>query len=380
MSTELDCYLIAAISGRALAASAVRGGHRVVVLDYFADRDTRGVAQACRSVVAPHALRFDRRALLAAAVELAPTEQSAGLVYGSGFEGRTKFLGRLAAGRRLCGNTPQVVAAVKDPRHFFPLLQRLGIAHPEVRFQPPVDPAGWLVKHPGGAGGGHVRHASERPARSGSYYQRFESGRILSVLILADGKRALVLGFNEQWTTAARPGTPFLFGGAVNHVALSAALTRAIDDRLQALVAATGLVGLNGVDFILRESEWLVLEVNPRPTATVELYDPDYSHGLFDAHIRACAGALPRFAAPPMAARATAVVIATAGGTLPREFNFPAWCRDLPMPGTRFAAGDPVCTVHAQAPDAGDAKGLVRTRLASLEHMLHIGATGADGP
>jgi predicted ATP-grasp superfamily ATP-dependent carboligase len=376
MNAELDCYLIAAVSGRALAASAVRGGHRVVVLDYFADRDTCAAAEACRCVVAPHALRFDRRALLAAAAELAPAAQSAGLVYGSGFEGRTALLGRLAEGRRLCGNTPEVVAAIKDPRQFFPLLQRLGIAHPEVRFQAPPDPADWLIKHPGGAGGAQVRHASQRPARGGSYYQRFEAGRTLSVLILADGARALVLGYNEQWTTTARPGTPFLFGGAVSHAALPPELTHAIADRLQALVAATGLVGLNGVDFILRDSEWLVLEVNPRPTATVELYDPDYARGLFDAHLRACAGDLLPLAAPSGVARAMAVVIAAAGGTVPIEFGFPAWCRDLPAPGMRFAAGDPICTVHADAPDAAGATALVRTRQASLEQTSLLATAG----
>ncbi len=379
MNTESGCYLVAAVSGRALAQSAARGGHRVTVLDYFADQDTGSAAEACRCVAAPHALRFDRRALLAAAAELAPAAESAGLVYGSGFEGRTALLGRLAEGRRLCGNTAEVVAAIRDPRQFFPLLQRLGISHPEARFQAPPDPAGWLVKHPGGAGGAQVRHASQRPARGSSYYQRFEAGRTLSVLLLADGQRALVLGYNEQWTTPAWLGTPFLFGGAVSHVALPPELTDAIEDRLQALVAATGLVGLNGVDFILRESEWLVLEVNPRPTATVELYDPDYASGLFDAHLRACAGDLLQVAASPGAARAMAVVIATAGGTLPGEFGFPVWCRDLPGPGTHFATGDPICTVHADAPDAAGAMAMVRTRQASLEQTLLLTTVGPGG-
>ena len=88
-------YLVAAVTGRALAASAVRGGHPVVVLDYFADRDTRALAGAWRSVVAARGMRFDQRALLTAAQELAPVP--AGLVYGSGFEGRTGLLANLLA-------------------------------------------------------------------------------------------------------------------------------------------------------------------------------------------------------------------------------------------------------------------------------------------
>ncbi len=60
-------FLVVAVTGRALAASAARGGHRVAVLDCFADRDTRELAAGCRSVVSPRALRLDSRALLRAA-------------------------------------------------------------------------------------------------------------------------------------------------------------------------------------------------------------------------------------------------------------------------------------------------------------------------
>ena len=136
--------LVAAGGGRALAASARRGGLPVVVLDYFADRDCAESAVACRSVAAARALRFDRRALLAAAEELSPSGQCGGLVYGSGFEARPTLLRDLAGRRRIYGNTPDVVRAVKDPFHLSGLLLRLGIPHPETRVTPPANPAGWL--------------------------------------------------------------------------------------------------------------------------------------------------------------------------------------------------------------------------------------------
>src|ERR1051325_6976292 len=139
-ATAMEPFLIAAVTGRALAASAARSGLPVVVLDCFADRDTRALARRCRSVVARQGLRFDARALLAAAAELAPSGRCAGLVCGSGFEGRTGLLGRLARGRRLYGGEPSVVAAVKDARRFLPLLDRLGISYPETRFTAPEPP------------------------------------------------------------------------------------------------------------------------------------------------------------------------------------------------------------------------------------------------
>jgi predicted ATP-grasp superfamily ATP-dependent carboligase len=370
MPTDSGPMLVAAFSGRALAASAARAGHRVAVLDYFADRDTCAVAVACRSVVSPRGLRFDRRRLLAAAEELAPPARSPGLVYGSGFEGRLALLGRLAEGRRLFGNPPPVVLGVRDPARFFPLLDRLGIPHPEVRLGPPADPGGWLVKQPGGAGGVHVVPADRPHARTGAYYQRAMRGRSCSALFLADGRRACILGFNEQWQSAARPDLPYLYGGAVGQITLPPAVEADLRAHLDALVSATGLVGLNGVDFLLDGTSWSVLEVNPRPTATMELYDPDYDRGLFDAHLRACGGELPPGAAPARAVRAASILHAARAWRVREGFDFPAWCHDIPRPGTRFAPGDPVCTVQAEGIDAAHAVAQVRERERTIERTI----------
>jgi uncharacterized protein len=356
-------FLVAAVTGRALAASAARRRRPVVVVDCFGDRDTRALARDCRVVVARRGgVRFDTRALLDAAAALAPPGRCAGLVYGSGFEGRTKLLARLAAGRRLYGNDPAVVAAVKDPRRFVALLDRLGIDHPDTRGTAPPAFAGWLVKHPGGAGGAHVRAAAPRRARAGSYYQRFERGRSLSALFLADGRRACVIGYNEQWAASARPGRPFLYGGAVGGIVLPSDVESDVRAKLDALVAATGLVGLNGLDFLLQPRRWLALEVNPRPTATVELYDADYAGGLFEWQLRACEGELPVRAAPARAVRAHAVVYAPRALHVTAGWAFPRWCRDVPPAGARFAPGQPFCTVHAAASDAARAVALVRRR------------------
>ena len=357
--------LIVAVSGRALAQSAGRAGYRPVVLDLFADRDTTAASSTSRRIGLPGTLRIDPARLLGAARTLAP---GADLVYGSGFEGRPGLIQRLSRGRTLYGNTPAALADVRDPARFFPLLQRLGVPHPAVRLTPPARSAGWLVKRPGTAGGTGVLPAGAATAARGDYYQRLEAGDSLSATFLADGRRARVLGFNRQWT-APRPGRPYLYGGAVGGLTPRPRLRREIEDALDALVAETGLVGLNGFDFILQAGTWLALELNPRPPATFELYDPDYPGGLFRWHLRACQGELPLRAAAPRAARAHAVVHAIAE-TDEASMKFPRWCRDLPTRGTHFAPGDPVCTVHATASDVAGAMALLRRRLHACGRAL----------
>jgi predicted ATP-grasp superfamily ATP-dependent carboligase len=359
-------FLIAAISGRALAASARRGRFRPVVLDCFADRDTRALAGTWRAVPAANTLQFDRRALLEAANALAP---GAPLLPGSGFEGRPALLARLAAGRELLGNPPEVVRAVKDPWRLFPQFDALGIPHPEVRQDLPAEPGGWLVKRAGGAGGTHIRAAGAGPRRAGDYFQRLEPGLPMSALFLADGRRALILGFNQQWAGAGRAGLPYLFGGAVSRVSLPGRLARHIAGRVDALVAATGLVGLNGLDFLLEGERWSALEINPRPTATMELYDADYELGLVHQHIEAARRALPRVARPGPS-RAQLVLHARSAWQVEPTFDFPAWCCDIPNPHTAIRPGDPVCTVLAEGAYPVEARNLVEERGRQLERMI----------
>ena len=364
-------YLIVAASGRQLAQSAARGGHDVVVVDWFADRDTCAAAQAVRRAVSRQELRFDPDTLLQAVEELAPAASCAGLVAGSGLEDAPPLLQHLTLGRRLYGNEAQVVAATKDPARFFPLLDRLGIPHPEVSLRRPPDTCGWLAKRVGGAGGAHVVPAAACGAdEDGIYFQRREDGRSLSLLFLANGRRAWIVGCSEQLHADSSLGQPFLFAGVIGGVSLPPAAEDALQAALDALVEEYALVGLNGIDFLLLDDRCSVLELNPRPTAALDCYDADFACGLFDWHLRACGGELPGFAHAPGAARGHAVVYAGARGTVQSDTRFPAWCSDLPQPGTRYAAADPLCTVHASASTPDAVRRLLAQRVAAMQHLL----------
>ena len=89
-SEQLPLLLVSA-SGRALAQSAASSGLPVVVLDLFNDLDVRELSVASRGVAAQGG-KFDARRLLATARNMCPPESCAGLVYGSGLEGRSRLL------------------------------------------------------------------------------------------------------------------------------------------------------------------------------------------------------------------------------------------------------------------------------------------------
>jgi predicted ATP-grasp superfamily ATP-dependent carboligase len=369
--------LIAACSGRMLARSAARCGLRPVVLDLYADSDTRECAAACERAP-PGRIGFEPTALLAAAERLAPPRSGYALAYGSGLDIDPDLLQRLGQGRAVYGNPPAVARLLKTPAAFFDLLRRLDIPHPEIRCEPPSQPRGWLFKPDCGEGGkGVVFCAQAAPASAGGYYQRRLPGPPLSALFLADGENARIVGFNTLWT-CGQPDHPFLFAGAVNRADLSPEQRAQVGASIARLTQAVGLKGLNSLDFMLDGAACRVLEVNPRPSATLALYDADFPEGLLARHLRACCGELGDPWASGAVARAYRVVFAAQDIVAPAAW--PEGCVDRPLPGSVVKAGEPFCSVEAEGRSRREAERWLRRRLAELALRLEPAPVGGASP
>jgi predicted ATP-grasp superfamily ATP-dependent carboligase len=116
------------------------------------------------------------------------------------------------------------------------------------------------------------------------------------------------------------------------------------------LAGAFALRGLFGVDFMWDGERAWTLEVNPRPTASLEAIETAYAVNVFDAHLRACAGELPRIEAARSAAAGKAILFATEDVAIGDSMRWlERSVRDVPQPGERIAAGRPICTVVTTA-------------------------------
>lgn len=363
--------VVIAMSGRALAQSAAKGGERVVVLDAFGDRDTRAVAEvAC--VAVDDGIAIDPERLLAAlAAEARGCELD--IVIGSGLEQTPELLSRLATHGRLYANDAPIIAALKDPELGIALLRATGWSAPVTRREPPDDRRGWLRKEVGGAGGVHVRPAGDASAGPRVYFQRVVRGRPMSVTFLADGDRAYLLGFNRLRVEALGEAA-FCYAGAVAGAHLAAALRARVQWRLDRLVRVTGLRGLAGLDFLLDGEALIALEVNPRPTATFELYDDAFPEGLVRWHRLSFERSVQEFGerllAQRGACRALGVVYARHPISIPADAAFPTWCRDVPGQGNTIAAGAPVLSVFAEAANAELAERALDARCDTVRALL----------
>lgn len=351
--------LIVAACGRALAESARRGGWSPIVIDGFADQDTRAAAARCLPAPGGSGGLNPERVC----AQLRQVPRGIGIIYGGGLEAWPELVDDLTAHGRLYGNSSRILRSVQDPEFFFGLLRVHDIPHPDTCDRAPSGPA-WLRKRVGACGGEHVWPAMAAPDSDASvYYQRYVEGQPMSALFLTDGHSARVIGFNRQWTAWEDPLAPFRYGGAASRARLSLLYAAMIEEWAGVLARELGLYGLNGVDFIATDKGPVVVELNPRPCATLELYDRDLGDGLIALHVHSCRHGLPRVIPwLQRRVRAHAMVYAQRSLRVPPGLDWPSWARDLPHAGQLIAAGQPVCSVHGEAGSVRSARAVVRER------------------
>jgi uncharacterized protein len=347
--------LLISVSARMLAELAVRDGHDVFALDHFGDLDLRALCPSV-SILRDLGGRGNMETLVDAA-ERIPAEC---VVYGAGLENRPDLVARLAAGRTLLGCAPETLRHVRDPARLGASLGAAGFAYP--RTFPAVEAAGadrarrWLRKPVRGGGGRGVRDWRGGRLTDNLLVQERISGVACSAAAVADGRAAALLGVSEQLIGRRALGARgYSWCGNLVPPRLRVGERHALIDELRAicahLAAAFGLRGVLGVDVVWDGERAWVVEVNPRPTASLETIDAAHGVRSFAAHLEACAGRLPPAAttpalADPPVAVGKAVLRATEALRVP---DTQAWAaigiRDVPHPGEAIAAGHAVCTL-----------------------------------
>ncbi|MBZ9657205.1 ATP-grasp domain-containing protein [Phyllobacterium lublinensis] len=363
LSQNKPALLIAAISGRSLAAAARRAGFRPLVADLFNDADTLALAERAVKLAGALQSGIDAHRIVPQLTRLAGDDQPIALIYGSGFERNPAIIDAVAQEFSIAGNSAETIRLVKDPVSLARLCTELRIPRPDIRFDIPDQRQEWLTKIAGGAGGSHVKRADSDASGDGRYFQRFVPGRNLSALFLADRTNAHIVGFSRQWASPSREA-PFRYGGAVRLKRYDRKNSGRIEEWLTALTKRTGLCGLCSADFVDSGPNLHLIEINPRPGATLDIFDNETTP-LIREHLRAVTGtsvSVPAYAD----SKASAIAYtARAISAFPRVV-WPAQTADHQMPGTSLEAGDPVCTVFATADSATGAMRAVKGRVKEL--------------
>jgi predicted ATP-grasp superfamily ATP-dependent carboligase len=362
--------VIVGLSTRAAAESAARAGLRVTAIDAFADVDQHPAVQA---QAVPRHSGSDR--WLRAVTRAARRTSADAVAYLSPFENHPDLVAQLARHLQLLGSTPQTLRRVRNPVLVMRAFRRHGLRTPimptplrQVRLNDPPSPFGlrrtspneYLLK-PFASGGG----SSVRPWRRGEsvpegyYVQQLIEGTVGSVVFVAARGHAVPLGVSQQLVGEAAFGaTGYRYCGSMLATGDAGAFDEAdgLLPRAFALAAAAAaefeLVGINGIDFVAHGAVPVPIEINPRWSASIELVERAGGDSVFGAHLGACTtGILPPLPQPPAVVVGKAVVFARCDSIVRdnRAWLLDPDVRDVPRTGEHIRAGQPVCTVYAQA-------------------------------
>jgi len=369
--------LLISVSARMLAELATREGHDVCAVDRFGDLDLQ---RLCPSVSIMRDL--GGRGGMEEMVEAAQRIPAESVIYGAGLENRPDLVARLADGRTLLGCTPDALRRVRDPAVLGASLRSAGLAYPRTLFAHEAPERAdralrWLRKPIRGGGGRGVREWRGGRPRGDVIVQERISGLPCSAAAVADGRSAVLLGVSEQLIGRRALGARgWRWCGNVAPPRLPAREQHALADAARAicahLAAAFGLRGVFGVDLVWDGVRPWVVEVNPRPVASLETIDAAYGVRSFAAHLEGCAGRLPAAATGPSGAAGKAVLFATEDLRVPDTSDWPlGGIRDVPHPGEAIAAGRPICTLVATGPDPETVLAELEARAAALRAELH---------
>jgi len=373
-----NALLLFGASVRAAALSALRAGLWPWCADLFGDRDLRARCPTTLIDRYPDGL-----------VDLVAQAPAGPWMYTGALENRPRLIRQLSRRCPLWGNDVPVLSVVRSPQRVRQILTAAGLPCPAVFTTSPSSPScdRWLVKPLAGAGGIGIRfwdgNELPRSRRSKVYFQEFISGESGAALFLGEQGRGRLLGVTRQLVGEAWLGAaPFRYCGSIGPLDVAREVRTVLGRIGEVLVEGSGLRGLFGIDFVLRDGIPWPVEINPRYTASVEVLEEMLGIPALALHARACRG-LP-LALPPSARRARAgewlgkAILFARKEVVPADGTLPARARDLPREGERIRAGRPVCTIFARGRTAAACRrALVRAARAAYRRLAGRSAARA---
>ena len=342
---EIQNILIIANSARMLVQLAVNIGFRPLVIDCYLDLDTEKRALDCVKVDNLGVVQV-KKALAILKTQYTITH----VIYGSGLERYTSTLEFLHQNLCVVGNTVDVFSSIQDKINFFSKLKQLQIPHPDVTFQVPEDNDGWLIKPQYGEGGQGIKKFKRLPKNVASYYwQKHCAGIPMSVLFVANGTEYKSYGFNKQLTIQINDNE-FIFSGVISQPEINERIVQTVSLWLACLVPQFSLKGFNSLDFIVEDEKCYALEVNARPSASMQLYNEN----VLIAHINSClagnAVLLPEredCSEDVNNYRAYKIIFAETEFFIKQNIEWPMWVVDIPELKSFIHTGQPICSIIA---------------------------------
>ncbi|WP_048198740.1 ATP-grasp domain-containing protein [Methanocella arvoryzae] len=350
---NVGSVLVVGYNSRVAACSARRAGYKVYSLGHYDDLDLlRCVESSIRFEDHPSSIRPFLKKLDVDYV-----------VLGAGFEDAD------VPASMVLGNDPKIAHNVCNKLWLARKIEELGIPQPAIYTRENVRYP--CIAKPIVGGGGHknfkVYDESMLPPEDEYFLQELVTGTPLSVCALSTGSEAMPVSVNEilvgkKWL-GVEPG--YTYCGNVTPY-----ITRFKDemfDIARKLIPALGLVGTNGIDFIVNKDGPKVLEVNPRFQGSLDAVEMATGENHFQAHVDAINGKLRPFKIKQYGYRA--ILFAGRTTRVVQDLSSPETA-DIPPVGTVIEKGNALISINATGQTRGEASAVVRGTIRRIRKGL----------
>lgn len=361
--------LVVGYSVRHIACSAARAGHKVVAADGFCDLDLRD----CAYDVAPFPKPLNRdqaERLIQSYVEIFSPDA---VVLGPGLE-EVRVKGIL-----VFNNSEEKMALVSDKLWQARWLEERGF--PFISTHESTDNAEFpaVVKPRKGAGGVGcrlVRSAADLKLEEGTIIQNWLPGKPASVSVIGTGHESKAIAVNEQLIGAVWTGAKeFRYSGNITPLDPSHPELCGLAEEV---VSSLGLVGSNGVDFLLTEKGPVIVEINARFQGSLDTVELSTDMNVFQAHLKSFEGYLPERRKSRLTA-GRAILFAEENVKILQDLRRIGdreligdndWITDVPNPKSEIEKNDPVASVLARGRNREEVLALLIARTATLNKIV----------
>ncbi len=373
-------FLVLGVSCRAEAASIIQAGHQCAVIDLFADWDTKAICDAYRVA------SID--SIFSAASKMPNTAR---VVLAAGIENRLAEIEHLEDRFQICGSDSRAIRASRNPYMLHDLLSNAGIPVLDVCHEIPKH-GHWMAKsktsgggqqtlawHPDDSDDDQWVEIKSKVQERDRYFQQHATGRNLSASFVAFQDRCLLLGLAEQFVKPLGDAE-YTFWGVVGPIELPEQCIDKLSVIAELVASACQLRGWFGIDFILQDGFPMLLEINPRMTASMPLFSDSLERSVFQLHL----DATRKLSCPKLTRVSNLELkgIAYVYNRTGRAFKvsqalfetFKSFARvvedgfltDIPQAGAVIPRLSPICTVHAAGTTIDD----VEAELKRLESVV----------
>lgn len=355
---ETEKILAIGYSVRHIVCSGSRAGYEMYAADAFGDVDTRRSAKKYFPLN-PLQLQADVRLLEGAINEMD------GIIIGSGFESADFGFLKVEDRKKILGNAPEKTKEVSNKAWLASRLDDLGIAHPltytgreiaegEGEEKEKAEHLHYpVVAKPAYGGGGTanffcnnekelIRCAKQLPE---FLFQDYIKGKHASVSLISSKRAAISVSVNEQLIgldSLCAPG-PFVYCGNVTPFVTK--FSEQVCEIAEEITDELGLVGSNGIDFVITDDGPFVIEVNPRFQGTLDTVElsTGLNLNLVDASMKAVRADLLVERVMTKKYAAKAIVFAKQEGVVMGNLDR-AGIVDIPEKGRIIKPGEPIAT------------------------------------